>query len=325
MEEVADRGTFEFEVDGVKYYKYTIKAGCNKFRFQHKTKSTDHYNQKTTHHQTNAYLYEVLTTDVNCYMLDGGTYGDLHTGYWCALPAREGNYRLLYVEQVVEKDAEGTTITRKKAHPSDVVRADEITAEGAIVSLHTYKDRTYPAITVYDEGGNHTYDQGSFSNPEIILQKYDGSNWVDMESYMVYRQLETDHASMATLPGRKNASPGSSVDDFRIGDGIEAIKNDTHEDQGNGVWNFYIIDNGKKVTVDLPRTHRYTGDYYIRTNAAFGEWNSYKGSDNHMTRSDVSKHHSNYSHYYCKWVEAVGTMSSSPSPMTTAWPSLTLS
>lgn len=302
MEEVADRGTFEFEVDGVKYYKYTIKAGCNKFQFQHKPKSDSYYNQQTHHHKTNAYLYEVLTTDVNCYMLDGGTSGDLHTGYWCALPARTGDYRLLYVEQVVEKDANGNTVvTRKKAHPSDVVRASELDAEGTIVSLHIYKDRKYQA----NLGGGGTYE--SSSNPEIILQKYNGNDqWVDEDCHMVFGPLET-LPSMGMLPGRKNASVGSDKDDFVYDNGIEIIKNDSHEDQGSGVWNFYIVKNGSTVTLDLNRTHRYTGDYYIRTNAAFGEWNSYKGSDNHMTRSDVSKQHSNYSHYYCKWINNAGT------------------
>lgn len=317
MEEVADRGTFEFEVDGVKYYKYTIKAGCNKFRFQHKTKSTDdYYNQKTTHHQTNAYLYEVLTTDVNCYMLDGGTSGGLHTGYWCALPARTGDYRLLYVEQVVEKDADGyTIITRQKQHPSDVVKASEITQEGVIVSLHTYKERTYQAIQIYDAGGNHTYYESS-NNPEIILQRYDGSKWVDEEWHMVYGPLET-LPIMGQLPGRKNASPTSTIDDLQYHNGIEIIKNDLmpngdrHPDQGNGVWNFVIKQKeggaSGEATIDLEQTHRYTGEYYIRTNAAFGEWNSYKGSDNHMTRSDVSKRNSNYSHYYCKWIDQENT------------------
>ena len=300
MEEVADRGTFEFEVDGVKYYKYTIKAGCNKFQFQHKTKSDSYYNQKTTHHKTNSYLYEVLTTDVNCYMLDGGTYGDLHTGYWCALPAREGDYRLLYVEQVVEKDADGyTIITRKKAHPSDIIRKG---TASQIVSLHTYKERTYTA----NAGGGSTYT--SSNNPEIILQKYLGNDqWQDIECQMVYGPLETLPV-MGQLPGRKNASSNSAIDDLKLHNGIENIKNDTHEDQGNGVWNFVVTqDNDDNASVQWNQTHRYTGEYYIRTNAAFGEWNSYKGSDNHMTRSDVSKQHSNYSHYYCKWVKTVGT------------------
>ena len=319
MEEVADRGTFEFEVDGVKYYKYTIKAGCNKFQFQHKTKSNTEYNQRQTHYQTNSHPYEVLTTNINCYMLDGTSINTTYDGYWCALPAREGDYRLLYVEQVVEKDANGNTvITRKKAHPSDVVKASEITqeGEGVIVSLHTYKERTYQAIQIYDAGGNHTYYESS-NNPEIILQRYDGNNWIDKEWHMVYGPLET-LPIMANLPGRKNASPSSDIDDLQYHDGIEIIKNDLmpngdpHPDQGNGVWNFVIkqkvgAPDGDEATIDLEQTHRYTGRYYIRTNAAFGEWNSYKGSDNHMTRSDVSKRNSNYSHYYCKWIDQEGT------------------
>ena len=298
-----DMGKEVFEANGVKYYEFTLQPGCNKFQFQRKDKSThqDLHNASTTYAQTLFYLYEVLNTDVNCYMLDGGMYGEKHTGYWCALPPQSGDYRLLYVEQVVEKDANNNTVVaRKKAHPSDVVRASELNAQGTIVSLHIYKERTYEA----DLGGGNTYT--SSNNPEVILQRYDGSKWVDAECHMVFGPLEAI-PSLGMLPGRKNASIGSDKDDFVYDNGIEIIKNDNHEDQGSGVWNFYIVKNGSTVTLDLNRTHRYTGDYYIRTNAAFGEWNSYKGSDNHMTRSDVSKQHSNYSHYYCKWINNAGT------------------
>jgi hypothetical protein len=299
-----DKAEYAFEEDGVKYYKFTIPAGCNKFQIQRKqARNDDNNNQNQTHSHTCDHEYMILNAGVNCYMLNEGTFNsNTHTGYWCALPARTGDYRLLYVEQVVEKDANNNTVvTRKKAHPSDVVRASELDAEGTIVSLHVYKDRKYQA----NLGGGGTYE--SSSNPEIILQKYKGNDqWVDEECHMVFGPLET-LPSMGMLPGRKNASVGSDKDDFVYDNGIEIIKNDSHEDQGSGVWNFYIVKNGSTVTLDLNRTHRYTGDYYIRTNAAFGEWNSYKGSDNHMTRSDVSKHHSNYSHYYCKWVESVGT------------------
>ena len=299
-----DKAEFAFEEDGVKYYKFTIPAGCNKFQIQRKqANNDDNNNQNKRFSHTCDHKYMVLNTGINCYMLDNGTFGEnIHTGHWCALPPQSGDYRLLYVEQVVEKDANGNTVvTRKKAHPSDVVRSENITAEGKIVSLHIYKDRKYQA----NLGGGGTYE--SSSNPEIILQKYnENDQWVDEECHMVFGPLET-LPSMGMLPGRKNASVGSDKDDFVYDNGIDIIKNDTHEDQGSGVWNFYIINNGTKVTLDLNRTHRYEGQYYIRTNVAFGEWNSYKGSDNHMTRSDVSKRNSNYSHYYCKWVEAVGT------------------
>ena len=298
-----DKAEFAFEEDGVKYYKFTIPAGCNKFQIQRKqARNDDNNNQNQTHSQTCDHEYMVLNAGVNCYMLNEGTFNsNTHTGYWCALPARTGDYRLLYVEQVVEKDADGyyTIITRKKAHPSDIIRKG--TAR-QIVSLHTYKERTYTA----NAGGGSTYT--SSNNPEIILQKYLGNDqWEDVECQMVYGPIKTIPA-MGQLPGRKNASSNSPIDDLKLHNGIKNIKNDTHEDQGNGVWNFVVTqDNAGNASVQWNQTHRYTGDYYIRTNAAFGEWNSYKGSDNHMTRSDVSKQHSNYSHYYCKWVKTVGT------------------
>jgi hypothetical protein len=234
-------------------------------------------------------------------MLDGTVNGKIHNGYWCALPAKSGDYRLLYVEQVVEKDANGNTVvTRKKAHPSDVVRSENITAEGKIVSLHIYKERTYKASS----GGGNTYT--SSNNPEVILQRYDGSKWVDEECHMVFGPLET-LPSMGMLPGRKNASVGSDKDDFVYDNGIDIIKNDTHKYQGSGVWNFYIIDNGTKVTLDLNRTHRYEGQYYIRTDAATGGWNTYTASSNHMGESEISMDHSNYSHYFCKWISNAET------------------
>ena len=303
MYDNVDNGEFAFESNGVNYYKFNINAGCNKFQFQRKNASTeaDYKNTTGTFAETPAYIYKDLRTGINCYMLDGTVNGTTHNGYWCALPAKSGDYRLLYVEQVVEKDANGNTVvTRKKAHPSDVVRSENITAEGKIVSLHIYKERTYEA----NAGGGKTYE--SSNNPEVILQRYDGSKWVDEECHMVFGPLET-LPSMAMLPSRKNASVGSDKDDFVYDNGIDIIKDDTHKYQGSGVWNFYIINNGTKVTLDLNRTHRYEGQYYIRTDAAIGGWNTYTASCNHMGESEISMDHSNYSHYFCKWISNAGT------------------
>ena len=308
MYDNVDKGEYAFESNGVKYYKFNIKAGCNKFLFQRKNASTeaDTHNTTETFAETPAYIYEDLRSGINCYMLDGTVDGKKHNGYWCTLPPQSGDYRLLYVEQVVEKDANNNTvITRKKVHPSDVVKGSEITAEGTIVSLHTYKERTYQAIQIYDAGGNHTYYKSS-NNPEIILQRYDGSKWVDEECHMVFGPLET-LPSMGMLPGRKNASVGSDKDDFVYDNGIDIIKNDTHKYQGSGVWNFYIIKNGTKITLDLNKTVRYEGKYYIRTDAAVGGWNTYTATSNHMGYSEISMTHSNYSHYFCKWISNSGT------------------
>ena len=299
MVEELDRGELAFEdaINGFKYYKFTISAGCNKIMFQHKQAAAT-----VTRESSISLLYGIPLTEVNCFTLDGNEKDGYFTGSWNVLPALEGDYRLLYVEQVVEKSTNSgdewkTIVTRKKAHPSDIIR--KRTESGVdTVSLHTYKDRTYTA----NAGGGLTYT--SSNNPEIILQKYDGTNWNDVEWHMVYGPLET-LPIMANLPGRRN----TVREELYYDDGIEIIKNDLmpngepHPDKGNGVWNFVITqDNAGNATLDLKQTHRYEGEYYIRTDVANGGWDYYTNFDNYMTRSDISKQHSNYSHYFCKWV-----------------------
>ena len=294
----ADEGSYVFTKDGIKYYRFTIAAGCNSYRFERKDKDSF---TGTTHACSEWLDFQIPLTDVNCFTLkDEKDDKNRYKGTWGVLPAQPGDYRLLYVEQVVEKSEKAgdewkTIITRKKAHPSNIIRKG--TAR-QIVSLHTYKDRTYTA----NAGGGLTYE--SSNNPEIILQKYDGTNWNDVEWHMVYGPLET-LPIMANLPGRRN----TVREELYYDDGIEIIKNDLmpngepHPDQGNGVWNFVITqDNAGNATLDLKQTHRYEGEYYIRTDVANGGWDYYTNFDNYMTRSDISKQHSNYSHYFCKWV-----------------------
>ena len=301
----ADEGSYVFTKDGIKYYRFTIAAGCNSYRFERKDKDSF---TGTTHACSEWLDFQIPLTDVNCFTLkDEKDDKNRYKGTWGVLPAQPGDYRLLYVEQVVEKSEKAgdewkTIITRKKAHPSNIIR--KRTESGVdTVSLHTYKDRKYAAKL---EDGS-TYE--SSNNPEIILQKYLGNDqWQDVECQMVYGPLET-LPIMANLPGRKNASPSSNIDDLQHQDGIENIKKDVlnHQDKGNGVWNFVVTqDNAGNASVQWNETHRYTGEYYIRTDNAEGGWDQYTLNDNYMTRSDVSKQHSNYSHYYCKWIGEAG-------------------
>ena len=279
------------------YYCCTIPAGCHTFRFERKNNANETAQQKTV-----SFTHAMPFNGMNCFTITNS--GDEYTGYWDVL-LTNGDYRLLYVEQVVEKGTGGdnwkTIITRKKAHPSDIIKKG---VESQIVSLHIYKERKYTA----NAGGGKTYK--SSSNPEIILQQYSNGVWVDKESHMVFGPLET-LPGMAMAPGRRNAAAdGELVYD----DGIEIIKKDQHPDEGNGVWNFTVTqsNNGESATIDLTKTERYDevkdGPYYIRTDVANGNWYNYTNPDNHMTRSDVSKQHSNYSHYFCKWVKSTGNV-----------------
>ena len=227
------------------------------------------------------YSHHIPVTRYNAYTLHADTWGNAENeGWWSQPEATNGDYRLLYVEQVVEKEDWKTVINRTKQHPSDIIKKRSA-AGSDIVSLH-----------IYTQG----------DNPEVILQQYDGSKWVDKEAHMVNGPLEAD-PGMAMLPGRKNAGENSSCDDFVYDDGIEVIKTDD-EDAGCGVWNFTIVQDGSTATLDLTADglKRYEGKYYIRTDASAGGWSSYTIPANYMTFSSYSKTHSDFSHYYCQWI-----------------------
>lgn len=280
--------TDKFENDGVTYYKFTLPAGINNFRFERKA-----YNGNgTTYCRSKNLTYEIPLNEENCYMLDKGKTPDSHyTGYWTSMPANE-DFRILYVEQIVTKkeqvgDEWITEVKRTYEHSSDIIKKRN-TSGSDIVSLH-----------IYTRG----------KNPEIILQQYDESTkkWKDIEAHMVNGPLETNDPGMGLLPGRKNASPGSDKDDFVYDDGIEKIKNDPTDD-GCGVWNFTVYQDGTSAKLDLINESglkRYEGKYYIRTANTEGKWIDYTIPANHMTFSPYAKqHHGEYfSHYFCKWVD----------------------
>ena len=281
---------------GYTYYTCTIPAGTHTIRFE--------YNNQ---YQTHDFPHVMPLGSLNCYTIhsrEGNT--EVFNGYWSELLSN-GDYRLLYVEQVVEKDQNNkTVITRKKAHPSNIIKKRTETGTD-IVSLHVYNQNTYKATYKWEnEETSLTYD--SPSNSAVILQQYDGSKWVDIQHHMVFGPLEA-HVYTAMLPGRRNATAEAEplVAQLKADYGIENIKNDDLPDKGNGVWNFPIqqIVDGDKTTVKLMRenVHRYEGEYYIRTDVANGGWFNYNPT-NHMTRSDEAKANSNFSHYYCKWVES---------------------
>ena len=274
------------------YYQFELPQGVYNFAFQ--CKEDKNQNNTSTPHAFSVDQYDPPLTTADCFVLDGGKSGDGgkngYTGYWTSMPS-DGDFRLLYVEQIVTKkekvgDEWITEVKRTYQHPSDIVKPHELDGDGRIVSLH-----------IYTRG----------QNPEVILQKYSDKQkkWIDIEAHMVNGPLETDDPGMGLLPGRKNASPGSEIDDFVYDDGIEKIKNDD-EDDGCGVWDFTIEKNGDNAQLDLVNgLKRYTGKYYIRTTNAEGEWMNYTLPSNHMTFSPYAKqHHGEYfSHYFCKWVD----------------------
>ena len=279
-----DAGKHVFDKDGIKYYKFTIDAGCNNFCFQRKATVTNGNYATTTFQETQNLLFQIPLTEVNCYTLTND-----NSGTWGVLPQQSGDYRLLYIEQKVELENGHPKTTVTKAHPSDIIRQGDTRT---IYSLHIYNK--------VENGEN------GMNDPEILVQQWNGSNWITTERHMVFGPLHADF-TMAAMPGRRDAADAV----LRYDDGIENIKNDINtddprfvDDQASGVWNFIVTRDGSNnfTGLDLTQTARYEGDYYIRTDCAVGGWDKYTLNGNHMTRSDISKRNSNYSHYFCKWI-----------------------
>ena len=209
-----------------------------------------------------------------------------------------GDLRIKYIEHQLEKYQDNhqwkTRINRIYTFESeDIFSLAE--GESRTVSVHIFNK--------IEGGKDHV------NHPAIILQQYDGSKWEDIEAHMIFGPLKGD-AGMGLLPGRKNASVDSPVDDWMIEDGIENIKNDqTYADKGyraSGVWNFVVTRQTGKATFDMAQVERYEGKYYVRVNGD----TDYKNDADLVTFSEYAfnnyaqpigalKPH-DYTHYACK-------------------------
>lgn len=71
----------------------------------------------------------------------------------------------------------------------------------------------------------------------------------------------------------------------------------------DSVYNVCIAMNGSGGA-SVEKIEAYTGNYYIRVDAANSKWDNYRSDPDHlMTYSEYSITHGGYSHYYCHWVD----------------------
>lgn len=232
----------------------------------------------------------IPATRYNCYRIKGeytSDTGDGQPGYidgWTTPPTQEGDFRLVYIEQtVVDKN------TIREDYRFDKAEAikPRTSAGTDILSLHIYNK--------VSDGIN------GINNPEILLEKRIKVNgafkWQTIERYMVFGPLRSNNTGVIRMPGRRNAGATINYDN-----GIDAIKND--KDNGSGVWNFVISQDGNgNATILVDETERYTGNYYIRTTNADGQYNNYTHPGNVMKLSEYAAAHSDYSHYFIRYVD----------------------
>ncbi len=237
----------------------------------------------------------IPATRYNCYKLNAyksstGEWVDA----WTTLDTENGDYRLIYIEQKVTSKTE---ITRTyEFNEGDRIKKVSSGKKTDIVSLHIYNKVSK------DNNGNLTGT--ALNNPEIILQQWNESTkqWEDVEGqrYMVFGPLQTDNTDHVRMPGRKNTV--QVVVDKGI-DAIKAEKTDATKDYGSGVWNFYITQENGNVKLEVNKTKKYTGKYYIRTTNADGQYNNFTYPGNVMTPSEYAKKNSDFSHYFIRYVD----------------------
>ncbi len=245
-------------------------------------------------------LTAIPSTRYNCYRIKGiysSNTGNGQPGYvdgWVAPPTQEGDYRLIYIEQkVASKTKIDTTYIFEDGDRIKKVSSGNKTD---IVSLHIYNKVSK------DNNGNLTGT--ALNNPEIILQQWNESTkqWEDVEGqrYMVFGPLQTDDTDHVRMPGRKNTV--QVVVDKGI-NAIKAEKDDATKDYGSGVWNFYITQENGNVKLELDKTEKYTGKYYIRTPNADGQYHNFTHPGNIMSYSEYAKNNHDYSHYFIRYVD----------------------
>lgn len=233
----------------------------------------------------------IPATRNNCYRLNWfwNSSTQKNENAWTTPPTTTGDFRLIYIEQEV---ASKTEINRTY----EFIDGDRIKKIASGTKLDTVSLHIYNKVSK-DNNGNLTGT--ALNNPEIILQQWDGTAWVDVERYMVFGPLKSDNPGVIRMPGRKNTAP---VVDLGI-DAIKAQKENATKDYGSGVWNFVIEQNGSSARLLPYQTHRYEGTYYIRTPNADGQYNNFTHPGNILSYSEYAKNNSDYSHYFIRYVD----------------------
>lgn len=222
----------------------------------------------------------------------------LHTYYRCVIPAEVNTIRF-------EKHL--------TSNNSNVLQSIDLRYDIPLNSVNCYRlDRPEgnKKAGVWEQapgfGGDfrlvHHRAQGVSYSSDII-RKGTISQTVSLHIYTV--NANADYPKLELQQQNANGEWVPVSGQTKLVKDISKIMND-QQDKGCGVWNFTVITDGvdkAEVNFDTPR--RYTGNYYIRTNNAEGEWRNYTLSTNHMTFSSYAKNHSGYTHYFCRYIDVI--------------------
>ncbi|MBR6550262.1 MAG: InlB B-repeat-containing protein [Paludibacteraceae bacterium] len=71
--------------------------------------------------------------------------------------------------------------------------------------------------------------------------------------------------------------------------------------EATGIYNFVLEQTDSEAILQNSAT-KYTGNFYIRTDATAGGWGNFRQKSNQMTYSSYADNHSNFNHYFVEWI-----------------------
>ena len=158
-----------------------------------------------------------------------------------------------------------------------------------------------------DVKGNYIY-QLRFFHVGNELRKQISVTYPDAENVYYLNYVEGNRWSYA-IPNSGDDTNSDKVS-FFMPEGKVTIKlTDANKQQKAtktftiekaGVYNF-TFQHGATPAISS-EFEAYTGNYYIRTDAASGGWGAYKQAGNKMTYSSYAEQNQGFDHYFCKWV-----------------------
>jgi len=156
---------------------------------------------------------------------------------------------------------------------------------------------------------NATWSQGSahgagWAHPSDIIRKNTGS------------EAAADTVSLFVSHGSSPSAKFQYVSAINASTGVITwtdVTGGTIDLSGiteKGVYNFIVSQPAGGESIEMSKTEKYTGNYYIRTDCAGNtKWDSYRAQDHQMTYTEFSMSDANsfgdkFSHYYAHWCPA---------------------
>ncbi len=160
---------------------------------------------------------------------------------------------------------------------------------------YPFKANDYKVVYSYTKDGAKTYDS------EIIRGRANG-----LDTISVFIHSSSDASSRSLKIAKCTGINASGVPTWNNSYATIDISSVSE----SGVYDFIITQNGSAAASGA-YWNKYSGNYYIRTDASDGGWDMYKyRPDNLMTLSDYSLTQTlspPYSHYYCRHIESTST------------------